>query len=320
MTEAVKPKCTIIIVNWNGRDSLSEFLKSIVKFESVEELQVIVSDNGSVDGSLEMCKDFNFLEVVENGENIGFGGGNNRAIPLAKSDYILFANPDMLFIEPVIERLIDALDSDPKLGACGPKIFNADGSFMRQCKRGFPDPLTSFFYVSGLSYIFPSSKRVGKYFLSHLSEDEPTDVDALSGSFFLAKSSALREVGEFDESYFLFVEEVDLFLRMRRAGFRLRYEPSVKIVHIGGACFEAMPNRKPFYSYHMTRSHLILWARERLAGKSVFNSVGYHIAFILIIIRYAVVSIVQLNLRFFSHAWEFFRIHFGAIEKGSVKG
>jgi hypothetical protein len=81
-----------------------------------------------------------------------------------------------------------------------------------------------------------------------------------------------------------------------------------------------VPNRNAFYNYHMTRSHIILWARERLSGHGILRSAGYHIAFLFTMIRYAVVSLVHFDLRFFLRVAELFRIHFGNIEKGSVRG
>lgn len=311
-----KPFCSIITVNWNGRDALSTMLKSLEQVEDIANLQVIVSDNGSSDGSVEMLKSqFPFVTVVENRANIGFGAGNNSALPFVESDYVLFANPDMEFIEPVVARLVETLVKDPDIGACGPKIFNSDGSFMRQCKRGFPGPATSFYYVSGLSRLFPKSKRFGRYFMSYISEDESADVEALSGSFFLTRSSSIREAGGFNEVFFLFVEEVELFLRLRRAGFTIRYIPDVKVIHHGGACFKSAPSKTIFYHYHMTRSHLILFAKERLRRG---GGIGYHVAFLLIMLRYLGISILTLNQSFLRQSIEFTRIHFGKFEKLKV--
>lgn len=308
-----KPRCSVVTVNWNSRDALKIFLKSLERYEDLSILQVIVSDNHSSDGSVEMLKkEFPYVELQENGANIGFGAANNRALELVKGDYILFANPDMEFIESGIEKLVSALETVREIGACGCVVLNADDSFMKQCRRGFPDPLTSFYYVSGLSMLFPKNRRVGKYFYTNVPTDRPMDVDALSGSFFLARKEALKVVGGFDESYFLFVEEVDLFLRMRRAGFRIRYLPVMKVRHHGGISMAIRPKPKAFYHYHMTRSHLILFAKERINHGGGF---GYHVAFFFIMARYMILSVLTLNGRVFRHLVEFAGIHMGSFEK-----
>jgi len=308
-----KPFCSVIIVNWNGKGALATMLRSLTLFEDSANLQVIVSDNGSTDGSVQMLRsEFPFVTVVENRANIGFGAGNNSALPFVESDYVLFANPDMEFIEPVIARLLETLVVDREIGAIGPRILNSDGSFMRQCKRGFPDPATSLYYLLGLGRLFPSSRRFGKYFMSYLPDDEPADVDALSGSFFMTRSSTIREAGGFNEFFFLFVEEVELFLRFRRAGFAIRYMPDVKVVHHGGACFDSAPRKRLFYHYHMTRSHLILFAKERIRDG---GGIGYHLAFLLIMLRYLGISIIAVNTGIFRQSVEFIRIHFGKFEK-----
>ncbi len=304
--------CSIIIVNWNGREALRTCLKSLERFEDLSATEVIVSDNNSSDGSIEMLhKEFPHVKIIENGANIGFAAGNNRALALAKGKYVLILNPDMEFIEPGLEKLTAYMDENPGVGACGCMVLNADSSFMRQCRRGYPDPVTAFFYVSGLLNIFPSNPRIGKYFYSHVPPDREIDVDALSGSFIVARRSILEKLGGFSEDYFMFVEDVDLCRRIRETGHSLRYLPAMKIVHHGGACFEGRKNRKLFYHYQMTRSHIIVYSKDmRRQGKSM----AYIAAFILIALRYSALSVLLGNTKFFSHLVEFVSIYRGDIK------
>ncbi len=152
-----KPLVSIIIVNWNGMEEIKAFIKSLERFEDVAELQIIISDNNSTDGSIEMVREkFPYVEILENKKNIGFGAGNNRAVSLARAGYILFANPDMEFVERGLKKLVDLMENEKDVAACGCMVLNSDGSFMSQCRRGFPDPLTSFYYLSGLAFLFPS--------------------------------------------------------------------------------------------------------------------------------------------------------------------
>ncbi len=150
--------------------------------------------------------------------------------------------------------------------------------------------------------------------------DKEMDVDALSGSFFIVRKEAFSEAGGFDEAYFLFVEEVDLFKRMRLQGRRLKYLPSFKIKHHGGACMKKRDSPQVFYNYHMTRSHLILFAKERLGlggdlPATLIGKAGYHATFAFIILRYVVISVFGLNVSVASHLAEFTTIHFGKFSK-----
>jgi len=315
-----KSICTLITVNWNSGDSLCRYLDSLVEFEDVERLEVFISDNGSTDGSLDLLKKYPFVKVIKNNNNLGFGAGNNKAIEKSASDYLLFVNPDIEFCEPVIEKLVALMKKNKALGACGPFVVNSDGSFMQQCRRGFPDPLTSFFYLSGLMSLFPESRLVGKYFYTYLPIDKEVDVDALSGSFFMVRKDALIKVGIFDESYFLFVEEVDLLLRIRREGYSVRFFPKVKIMHHGGVTFENIKARELFYRYHMTKSHLILFAKERRRAGSLIAVAGYHFAFLLILIRHLLLSLAPINLKVFAELAEFIKIHYSQSSKTVKKG
>jgi len=304
------PRISVVIVNWNGKDALEKCLKSLEQYENVNNLQVIVSDNDSTDGSNDMlAKEFPYVEVVQNGQNLGFAAGNNRGFASAKADLILILNPDMEFMEQGLEKLAAFMDGNRNVGACGCMVLEPDGSFMKQCRRGYPDPVIAFFKVSGFASLFPGNAAFGKYFYSGVPNDRPMDVDALSGSFILARRSVIEEVGGFSEEYFMYVEDVDFCLKIRRAGYKVRYLPDMKIVHHGEACVNRREplERKRFYHYHMTRSHLVLYARDRQRdGRSLF----YHISFGLILVRYVFISLlVTFNDRLVPHLAEFWRIH-----------
>lgn len=310
------PFCSVVIVNWNGGRALKTCLESIQRFEDFKRLQVIVSDNGSTDGSLDMLReDFSWVEVIQNNKNIGFAAGNNRGFDKAKSDFVLMLNPDMELVEPLLKKMIAHMEEKPEVGACGCMVKNHDWSFMKQCRRGYPDPLTAFFKVTGLTGLFPGNKRIGKYFYSGIPADKTMNVDAISGSFMLLRKTVIEKVGGLREEFFMYVEDVDFCRRIREAGYRVRYLPVAKIVHHGGACVEQRPRRNIFYHYHMTRSHLILYTHDR---QREGGGIGYHVAFVLILARYELISLLNLNFRLLSDLLEFFRIHLGQIKIAKV--
>ena len=305
------PALSVIIVNWNGKDALRNCLQSLYKYENADGLEIIVSDNHSSDGSVDMLeREFPAVTVLENPYNLGFAGGNNTALPHAAGEFVLMLNPDMEFIGTGLEKLVAHMRENPDIGICGCTVRNADGSFMRQCRRGYPDPLTAFFKASGIAALFPGNVRMAKYFYGNRPENEPMDVDAVSGSFMLARKEALKKVGGLGDEYFMYVEDVDLCAKARKAGYRIAYLPLMEIRHHGGACVEKRPRNRIFYHYHMTRSHVVLYAKDRMENG---GGIGWHIAFGLVVLRYTLLSLLLANTGMLRHIAEFLDIHNGAI-------
>lgn len=301
--ENPKPLISVVIVNWNGREPLRACLASLYRHEKTADMEIIVSDNGSTDGSVAMLKEgFPAVRVIENGGNLGFGAGNNRALAVARGEYVLMLNPDMEFIEPGLEKIIAFMAARPAAGLVGCYVENPDGSFMRQCRRGYPDPLSAFYKASGLIRLFPRHPRIARYFYGGEPPDATMPVDAVSGSFMLARREALKKAGHFCEEYFMYVEDVDLCRNIRGAGYETLYVPLMRIRHHGGRCVAKMPRRSAFYHYHMTRSHLILYRKDGFLSALVFWA---------IVLRYALVSPLNGNRRLNAHLREFFAIRSG---------
>lgn len=299
------PILSVVIVNWNGLEPLRACLESLYRHEKTAALEIIVSDNGSTDGSVAMLKTkFPAVRVIENGENLGFGAGNNRALAVARGEFLLMLNPDMEFIEPGLEKLIAFMAARPAVGLIGCRVENPDGSFMRQCRRGYPDPLTAFYKASGLIHLFPRHPRVARYFYGGQPVDATMPVDAVSGSFMLARREALKKAGHFCEEYFMYVEDVDLCRNIRMAGCETLYVPLMRIRHHNGRCVAKMPRRSVFYHYHMTRSHLILYGKDGSLSGVVFWT---------IILRYILVSLLGGNRHLGANLREFHAIRSGKI-------
>lgn len=297
------PALSIVIVNWNGCEPLRVCLQSLYRYEKTAEMEIIVSDNGSADGSVAMLKKaFPAVRVIENGENLGFGAGNNRALAVARGEYVLMLNPDTEFIEPGLEKLIAFMAEHPAAGLVGCRVENPDGSFMRQCRRGYPDPLSAFYKASGLIYLFPRHPRIARYFYNGKPENDIMQVDAVSGSFMLARREALKKAGNFREEYFLYVEDVDLCRNIRKAGYEVLYVPLMRVRHYGGRCMANMPHRFAFYHYHMTRSHLVLFRKDGSLSALLFW---------FITLRYIILSLLSGNRHLNANLREFFAIRGG---------
>src|SRR5690606_13644524 len=126
-------------------------------------VEVIVVDNNSVDGSVEMvARDFPDVSLIQNNRNAGFSRANNQAIREARGRYLLILNPDTILQEDTLRVLVDHLDAHPEAGAVGCQILNPDGSFARESRRAFPTPRVAFYRISGLSKLFPKSPVFGR--------------------------------------------------------------------------------------------------------------------------------------------------------------
>lgn len=210
-------------------------MSSISKAKQGFNLEVFVVDNNSEDESVEFLKArFPDVHYIENSENLGFGKANNQAIKQAVGKYTLIINPDTLLGEDTFSVLIKHMEANPKCGAAGCKILNPDGSFAPESKRSVPTIWSSFTKVIGLGSLFPSSKLFSEYYLNWIDEDEQAQIPVLSGSFMFWRSNLLKDLGGFDERFFMYGEDIDLCYRVQETDFHIDYVPKTSIIHYKG--------------------------------------------------------------------------------------
>lgn len=226
---------SIIIVNYNVRDLLENTLHSIEAASKKIRVEVFVVENASDDGSAEMvAKNFPSVHLIRNEINLGFAKANNQAFKQARGKYFLVLNPDTLLQEDTLQVMLQFLEDNPDVGMSGCKIINADGTIEPNSRRSFPSPWVTFCKLSGLSTLLPKSKLFGKYNLTYLSDDEIYEVDALSGCFMMVRKEVYDKISGFDEDYFMYGEDLDLCYRTQKAGWKIYYVSSTKIIHYGG--------------------------------------------------------------------------------------
>ncbi len=167
-------------------------------------------------------------------ENIGFGRANNLALHSASGEYLLLLNPDTIVGEETLRTMVDFMRGHPEAGLAGCKLLNGDGSFQLSCRRGFPTPWASFTKLFGLAGLFPNSKLFARYNLTYLPVDATYEVDALGGAFMMLSRKAYEATGAFDESFFMYGEDLDLCYRAKQAGFKIFYVHSTATVHFKG--------------------------------------------------------------------------------------
>jgi GT2 family glycosyltransferase len=229
------PSLSIVIVNYNVRYFLRQCLQSIYKSEVNADLELIVVDNASEDGSVDMLKkEFPGIRLICNSENLGFSKANNAAFKIAASDFILVLNPDTILQEDTLQCCLDFMNENPQAGAVGVRMFDGSGSYLPESKRGFPPVLGSLFKLSGLSKLFSSSSFFNAYYMGHLDAGQIQKVDVLSGAFMFLRKSVIDETGGFDEDYFMYGEDIELCFRIRESGKEIIYLPQTSIIHFKG--------------------------------------------------------------------------------------
>lgn len=215
---------SIIILSYNVKGLLRNCLKSIKS----NKYQIIVVDNNSSDGSVEMVKkEFSEAKLVKSYVNTGFAKGNNLAKPFVKNDVILFLNPDTVVKGNAIEHCLSILSKEPKLAAMTCRVELPNGQLDYSCHRGLPTVWNTFGYFTGID-------KTG-YTASNLSIQKPHDVDCITGAFMMVKKDVLDEIGWWDEDYWWNGDDVEICYKIKKAGYKIRFDPSEKIIHYKGS-------------------------------------------------------------------------------------
>ncbi|MBI4504349.1 MAG: glycosyltransferase family 2 protein, partial [Chloroflexi bacterium] len=222
------PDLSVVVVTYNVRDLLEACLASFCASAGPLTVEVCVVDNASIDGSADLVRArFPQAALIGCATNRGYAYANNLALRQARGRHVLLLNPDTVLPPKALRTLVGILDGDPTLGAVGPKLVRPDGSLDLACRRSFPTPEIALYRMLGLSHRFPRSRRFARYNLTYLDPDQPAEVDAVVGACMAIRGAALRQVGLLDERFFMYGEDLDLAYRLKQAGWRVRYDPSV---------------------------------------------------------------------------------------------
>jgi GT2 family glycosyltransferase len=240
---AVYEKVSVVVVSWNSRDYLRECLESLKKQVYQGELEVIVVDNASEDGSPDMVREqFPHVLLICNSENLGFARANNIGIRACTGVYIALVNSDVHVLDACFTKLVDWLATRSEVGLIGPLIMRSDGEQQRSC-RAEPSLWNMWCRALALDAIFPHSPIFCGYFMGHWSHGETAPVDILSGCFWLTSRRALSDVGLLDESFFIYGEDMDWCKRFRDAGWEVVFVTEARAVHYGGGSSMNSPVR-----------------------------------------------------------------------------
>ncbi len=237
-------KLSIIIVSWNVREDILKCVRSIEENEPSYTFEVIIIDNASTDGTVDMIKKcFPKVKLIKNPENFGFAAANNQAIELSQGEYVLFLNPDTILHPKSLDILVEFMNNNEDVGACGPKLLNADGS-PQQSVRRFPSFRGALHRHTAFKFLGIFKGEYKKWVMYDFNNDKQRDVDQVMGAVLMTRISVIEQVGVMDERFFMYYEEVDLCYRIKKAGWRTIYKPEAVITHIGGGSSEQIPVSK----------------------------------------------------------------------------
>lgn len=258
-------KLTVVIVSYNVKYYLEQCLISLERALKGVEAEIVVVDNDSRDGTVDYLKSCSFdVRIIESNHNLGFARANNIAIEQTDSEYVLLLNPDTVVGESVIRDTLEFMNSHPDAGGLGVQMIKSDGNKALESRRGLPTPLTSFYKMTGLCSRYPRSRRFGRYYMGYLPWDVPSQIEVVSGAFFLLRREALYAVGLLDEDFFMYGEDIDLSYRLLKGGYANWYYPA-RILHYKGESTQ----KSSFRYVHVFYDAMLIFFRKHYGNASL---------------------------------------------------
>ncbi len=224
-------KLSVIIVNYNVTQLLRSCLQSLQKYIQEIDYEVIVIDNASTDNSWgDLIPEFPNVYFISSTTNGGFAKANNKAVQMAKGEYILLLNPDTELEGFYMKELLEFAKAQPSFGCLGVRMHDAEGHFLPESKRSVPDMFNSF------EKLFTNFKKNNSksYYRNDIEENAIAEVDVITGAFLLAKKEVYEKIGGLDEAYFMYGEDIDLCYTFLRNGYKNFYYGKVSILHHKG--------------------------------------------------------------------------------------
>ena len=242
-------KVAVVILNWNGRKFLEQFLPSVMA-NTGDDAELIIADNDSSDDSVAFLQEhYPETRIIRNASNWGFSKGYNEALKLVDAEYFVLLNSDIEVTPNWIKPIIRLMDSDPRIGACQPKLlaFHDRGSF--EYAGGAGGFIDAFGYPFCRGRLFNSLETdTGQY-------NDTTEIFWATGACMFVRADLYRQFGGLDNDFFAHMEEIDYCWRLKNAGYKIMYCPDSIVYHVGGGTLPKISSRKTYLNF---RNNLIL--------------------------------------------------------------
>ena len=278
---------SIVIVNYQTFELTRDAINSILKYSYPFSYEILVVDNASNDDSLKQLQEYftDKIKFIASEENKGFAYGNNLALRQVNSDYVLLLNSDTIVWENTLENIYNYMEKHSDVGACGCRVRLKNGELDKACKRTFPNVKNSFFRL----FHIPTKSKDDNYNLTDLPDDEVYEIDCLTGAFMFVRNEALENAGLFDETFFMYGEDIDLCYRIKKEGWKIIYYGKDSITHLKGSSSKKQKNKLIYEFYHA----MYIYYKKHHADESSF------IVNIVVYFGISVLCIIKLFLNLF---------------------
>jgi N-acetylglucosaminyl-diphospho-decaprenol L-rhamnosyltransferase len=243
---------SFLLVSWNVRELVRCALASILADAQGIESEIILVDNASRDGTVEMVRaEFPRTHVIANTDNRGFTRGNNQALAVARGRYFFLLNPDAELVSGATRALLDYAESNPRVGVVGPQLLNPDRS-LQSSRRRFPTFTTALLESTRLQQLVPRNRWLTRYYMQDTPDDAVQEVDWVTGAAMFVRREVYERIGGFDEDLFMYSEELDWCYRAKHGGWRVAYFPRARVIHHEGKSSEQVVAARDIY-FHSSK-------------------------------------------------------------------
>ena len=237
---------SIIIINYNSKIFLFDCINSIINSNIPTEYEILLINN-SINENIENFSS-KTVKVFNVNCNLGFSKAVNYGVSKSSGNMLMFLNPDTILEPDAIENMYNYVNENEMIGVVGGRILNADKTFQLSSRRKFPNIFNLLVLLTRINRVFPKSKIFGSYNYGNLSEDIFSEVDSVSGACMFIKKNIFNFVGGFDENYFMYFEDTDLCLQLKKNNYKVIYNPLAKLTHIkGGSSFSGILRKYYFF-------------------------------------------------------------------------
>ena len=272
---------SVVIVNYGTFELTKNTINSILNYSYPFSIEIIVVDNASVDDSLSKLKEYfkDNVKFIASKSNNGFAAGNNQALKIVDSKYILLLNSDTLVWQNTLEDIYNFMENNQDVGACGCQVLLEDNTLDKACKRSFPNVKNSFFRL----FHIPTKSKDDNYNLDDLDDNVVYEIDCLTGAFIFTRKKVLDSIGLLDETFFMYGEDIDLCYRIKKTGWKIIYYGKDKITHFKGA---SSKKQRPKLIYEFYRAMYIYYKKHHSHESSfLVNIIVYFGIFLLCIVK-----------------------------------